>query len=332
LGAWAGGRAPSRIPLPLTVEEVRTRTRINPWRRRRRRRGLTLVGGGGRGRAWSQYERAQLFTVVEVSRQETHGQDSGVEILKNEPYDNEHGKGQYTHKIYHLGSKVPRFIAAIAPANALRLEEEAWNGYPYCKTVLTNPFLGERFRLTITTKHLPDAGTQENVHGLEGKMLKDREVVYIDVANDKIEEKEYDAALDPCTWRSASTGRGPLAPDWLKTASPVMCCYKLVEMKFKVLGLESSVESFTAKVLLPHPGDVDVGWRSCGRACEQAQRHLFLMFHRKLVCYMDKWFPLTMVDIRALEAEVKEELAKALAERQHGHAQPHGNGHSAPHA
>ena len=43
---------------------------------------------------------------------------------------------------------------------------------------------------------------------------------------------------------------------------------------------------------------------------------MFLVFHRKLVCYMDKWFPMTMKDIRDLEAAVKEELAKAIAERQ----------------
>ena len=197
---------------------------------------------------WPQYERAQLYTVVEVSRQETHGQDSGVEILKNEPYDNEHGKGQYTHKIYHLGSKVPKFIAAIAPGSALKLEEEAWNGYPYCKTVLTNPFLGERFRLTITSKHEADTGKLENVHNLEGKTLKDREVVMIDVANDKVEEKDYHEHTDPRKFKSEKTGRGPLGDNWLESTSPVMCCYKLVELKFKVFGLESSVESFAAKV------------------------------------------------------------------------------------
>ena len=39
--------------------------------------------------------------------EETSG-DSGVEILKNEPYENEEmGKGQYTYKIYHLGRYGP---------------------------------------------------------------------------------------------------------------------------------------------------------------------------------------------------------------------------------
>ena len=200
-----------------------------------------------------QYERAQLYAVVEVSREETHGQDSGVEILKNEPYENEHGKGQYTHKIYHLGSKVPRFIAALAPASALKLEEEAWNGYPHCKTVLTSPFLGERFHLTITSLHEADAGTQQNVHKLDEKMLKERQVVFIDVANDELEAKDYDAAYDPKLFKSATTGRGPLEGAWQNSANPIMCCYKLVEFKFRVFPIESRVESFVSKVRADAP-------------------------------------------------------------------------------
>ena len=44
------------------------------------------------------------------SRQESHGEGSGVEILVNEPYTDgpgPEGKGQYTHKVYHVGSHLP---------------------------------------------------------------------------------------------------------------------------------------------------------------------------------------------------------------------------------
>jgi len=48
----------------------------------------------------------QLYSVAKTSNLETHD-DAGVEILKNEPFENEEmGKGQYTHKIYHLGRLV----------------------------------------------------------------------------------------------------------------------------------------------------------------------------------------------------------------------------------
>jgi hypothetical protein len=42
------------------------------------------------------------------SREESRGAGSGVEILVNEPYDDgPGGQGQYTHKIYHVGSHLP---------------------------------------------------------------------------------------------------------------------------------------------------------------------------------------------------------------------------------
>lgn len=42
------------------------------------------------------------------SRNESHGTDSGVEIMENKPYkDGPGGDGQYTYKIYHIGSHLP---------------------------------------------------------------------------------------------------------------------------------------------------------------------------------------------------------------------------------
>ena len=42
------------------------------------------------------------------SRQESSGAGSGVEIIVNEPYvDGPGGDGQYTQKVYHIGSHLP---------------------------------------------------------------------------------------------------------------------------------------------------------------------------------------------------------------------------------
>lgn len=100
-----------------------------------------------------------------MSKEETSGGE-GVEVVKNEPFENaELGKGQYTYKIYHvakyvslewlflLGSHVvivrltnffcvlkrrtPGWIQKLIPANLLDFHEEAWNAYPFCKTVIS---------------------------------------------------------------------------------------------------------------------------------------------------------------------------------------------------
>ncbi len=34
-------------------------------------------------------------------------------------------------------SKVPTFIRMLAPKGSMEIHEEAWNAYPYCRTVIT---------------------------------------------------------------------------------------------------------------------------------------------------------------------------------------------------
>lgn len=132
-----------RIPLPLTVEE---------------------------------YKIAQLYMIAKKSREESQGEGSGVEIIVNEPYnEGPGGKGQYTRKIFHVGSHLPGWIKSLLPKSALTVEEEAWNSYPYTKTRYTCPFI-EKFSLEIETCYLPDNGYQENVFKLDSNDLKNRVV------------------------------------------------------------------------------------------------------------------------------------------------------------
>ena len=49
-----------------------------------------------------------IVTFQKKSREESTGAGSGVEIVQNEPYEQgPGGKGQYTYKIYHIGSHLP---------------------------------------------------------------------------------------------------------------------------------------------------------------------------------------------------------------------------------
>ncbi|OUC46385.1 phosphatidylinositol transfer protein [Trichinella nativa] len=126
----------------------------------------------------------------------------------------------------------------------------------------------------VETIHLPDRGDTPNPHNLPPEILAQREIVYIDIANDPI---------DPCVTR---TGRGPLTGNWQDSCEPVMCCYKLVTVEFRWWGLQSRVEAFIHK----------------------SERRLFQVFHRELFCWTDQWYGLTMQDIRKIEDETKIEL------------------------
>ncbi|XP_019711962.1 phosphatidylinositol transfer protein beta isoform-like [Hippocampus comes] len=80
-----------------------------------------------------EYQVGQLYSVAEASKNETGGGE-GIEVLKNEPYEEDGEKGQFTHKIYHLKSKVPAYVRMLAPESAFVFHEKAWNAYPYCRT------------------------------------------------------------------------------------------------------------------------------------------------------------------------------------------------------
>lgn len=238
-----------------------------------------------------QYQVGQLYAVAEASKNETGGGE-GVEVLKNEAYEKDGEKGQYTHKIYHLHSKVPGIVRMIAPKGALELHEEAWNAYPYCRTILTNEYMKDKFMIRIDTWHKPDMGDQDNVHKLEKEVWNKVDVVDIDIADRScINAKDYNPEQDPAIFKSEKTGRGPLGQGWKNELAnnpncPHMCCYKLVTIEFQQWGLQNKIESFIQGV----------------------EKRLFTHFHRQLFCWMDKWIHLSMDDIRKMEEETKKEL------------------------
>ncbi|CAI2186603.1 20410_t:CDS:2, partial [Funneliformis geosporum] len=229
---------------------------------------------------------AQLYTVTEASKAETGGGE-GVEVIKNEPYINDESKGQYTYKIYHLSSKVPAIIRLVAPNGSLELYEEAWNAFPHCKTVLTNGYMKENFKLITETMHVDNSrGEIDNALNIPVDLLEKRKGMIIDIANDCIDPKDYKKDQDPTLYHSEKTGRGPLKGDWINTVTPVMTCYKLVTVEFKWFGMQNKIESFI----------------------QSTMQSLFTNFHRQLFCCTDKWYGMTMDDIRALEDKTKEDL------------------------
>ncbi|XP_028593698.2 membrane-associated phosphatidylinositol transfer protein 1 isoform X1 [Podarcis muralis] len=242
----------------------------------------------------TEYQVAQLYMIQKKSREESSGEGSGVEILSNRPYsDGPGGSGQYTHKIYHVGSHIPSWFRALLPKAALQVEEESWNAYPYTRTRYTCPFV-EKFSIEIETYYRPDAGKQNNVFNLSAVERRQRILDTIDIVRDPISPGEYKAEEDPRLYHSAKTGRGPLGDDWLENAAagPLMCAYKLCKVEFRYWGMQSKIEQFIH----------DVGLRK-----------VMLRAHRQAWCWQDEWIDLTMDDIRRLEEETALMLAQKMA-------------------
>ena len=242
-----------------------------------------------------EYRIAQLYMIQKKSREESSGEGSGVEIIVNEPYtDGPGGNGQYTFKIYHIGSHLPGWFRAILPKSALRVEEEAWNSYPYTKTRYRCPFV-EKFLLEIETKYINDGGEQENVFNMSQSEMKQRQIDYIDIVKDPISSGDYKKEEDPKLYKSTKTQRGPLTDAWWKdykrSGKTIMTSYKLCRVEFKYWGMQNKIERFIHEIGL---------------------RKTMLRAHRQAWCWQDEWFGLQISDIRRLELETQRALAEKM--------------------
>lgn len=89
------------------------------------------------------------------------------------------------------------------------------------------------------------------MHELPSEKLKQREVVFIDIANDPVAPGDYKDDEDPTKFKSAKTGRGPLVgTNWKYNVKPVMTCYKLVTVEFKWFGLQVRASNLPLLLLL----------------------------------------------------------------------------------
>ncbi|KAL5263758.1 hypothetical protein ACHWQZ_G004975 [Mnemiopsis leidyi] len=268
-----------RIPLPMSVEE---------------------------------YRIAQLYMIQRKSKEESQGRNSGIEIVENKPYaDGPGGEGQYTRKIYHIAGHVPQYIKStslfaghvpqyiknVIPKSARSLHEEAWNAYPYARTKFSCEFV-QRFVLDIESRYVADCGTQDNIFNLTPEELAQREVVFIDVATDRVDGEPLDEE-NPLLFKSEKTGRGPLKATWIEDQEweHVFCAYKLCRVEFPFWGFQTRVERFVH----------DYGIRK-----------LLVKAHRQAWVWQDSYHGLTIEDIRQLEYETQRMLQQLYAEEGSG--------------
>lgn len=109
----------------------------------------------------------------------------------------------------------------------------------------------------------------------------------IDIGNDEIQQNELDKVIyDPSVVLSEKTGRGPLIEDWIPNSNPIMCAYKLADLKFQVFGFQTKVENMLFNY----------------------QKNIMTNFHKQVFCIIDEWHGFSMEDIRRIEDQIKQEL------------------------
>lgn len=244
------------------------------------------------------FQRGHLYTTAEASKAETGGGE-GVEVVRQEAFESddlrpgEHLEGIFSHKIYRIKSKVPWLLQKMFPDAAFELHEESWNAYPYFKTIITNPgYMKKGFEMKIESLHLQDNGDSENP--LNSSHPK-REIININVWDEKyLKSADITDATDPRKVRSEKMEIGPLEEDWQdeegEDAPPVMCAYKLVSVTFNWRGIGGQIE----------------------KTIHKSYPRLFSKFHREVYCLADKWWDMSLEEVREHEKTTAANLRTML--------------------
>lgn len=229
-----------------------------------------------------EYKIGQLYMIAKHSHEQSQ-KGEGVEVIENRPHeDPEHGTGQYTEKRIYIGSKLPSWIRRMVP-KTFYVTEKAWNYYPFTITEYSCSFL--TCAVNILTKYENNNGSTENCLNASKEVLEQLTVDHVDIAMDQCAPHHFKDEEDMLKFRSERTGRGPLCEGWREDTQPIMCSYKLVDVRFELSLLTGRIEEFVHK----------------------AVREILLVGHRQAFAWIDEWFGMTIEDVRDFETRMQAE-------------------------
>jgi len=103
--------------------------------------------------------------------------------------------------------------------------------------------------VNILTKYEDNNGSTENCLNSTGETLDRRIVDFVDIATDECAPHHYKESEDLSKFCSTRTNRGPLVEGWRDSTKPIMCSYKLVDVRFDMIYLlQGKIEDFVHKV------------------------------------------------------------------------------------
>lgn len=232
-----------------------------------------------------EYKRGQIYVIGRHSEEQSEAGD-GVETIINEIcVDPVHGTGRKTVKKVHCNNKLPRWAKGICPS--IYILETAYNYYPYTITEYSCPWLSG-LKILIETRYEDNDGNNNNfsmskISKSHPKEYRQREVVHLDLATDKVADKHYKASEDCTKLLSVKTGRGKLKPNWKKTSTPLMCSYKLVLVQFNFWCMQTKVENYVHGFI----------------------SETLLLAHGQAVAWLDSWYDMTLEEVRDYELKIQ---------------------------
>lgn len=239
-----------------------------------------------------EYKIGQLYMIAKHSHEQSV-KGEGVEVVENRPHeDPEHGSGQFTEKRIYIASKLPSWLKSMVP-KIFYVTEKAWNYYPFTVTEYSCSFI-PRFSVNILTKYENNNGSTENCLNSSSETLDHRIVDYVDIAIDPCAAHHFKESEDVSKFCSSKTKRGPLEKGWRESADPIMCSYKLVDVRFDMMYLmQGKIEEFVHRSI----------------------REILLVGHRQAFAWIDEWFGMNLQDVRDYEAKMQEETNEKVRQK-----------------
>jgi hypothetical protein len=239
-GGTGGGPPPLPLPPPLPAAQ--------PWRWCRRRRRLSSRRAGTRA------SRRRTFAPLFFGRRPS----STARLLaprsrragtRTAARSSSRATSRWKRRV--RSAPLPRGQAAAALAAAAVAPT----------AILSLPRPPAQFRIDVETLHVPDdAGGLSNALSLTPAELAERKVEVLDIVDAYSGPKSEHPEWNALTYKSASTGRGPLpGQGWFKAPPPAgvprMCCYKLVRCKFNYFPIKvrSAVPFWRPRRAAPPP-------------------------------------------------------------------------------
>lgn len=247
------------------------------------------------------YQIANMYMCAKKTFEESSAKKGeGIETIKDEPYTNDEESGQYSYKIMHFKSRIPKFIRWALPDKYCHVHEKSWSAFPHFHTVYSNPGLGEKFFVQIDSWHttyktgepIPD-----NLLNLTPEELKIRKIVYLDVLDGKPDpSKERNLSKWSCPEINVNQpfsqyGDGKKhrsdeskVPSWTKNfQGDMMVAVKVVKVDFNWRAFQSMVEKYTTHTLA---------------------HDMFLDMHRDLLRWADQWCKMDLKAVKQYEKDL----------------------------
>lgn len=255
---------------------------------------------------YNQYDHAEKYMVAKRTREESTGNE-GIEVLAHEDYEDEDEKGIFAHKVMHYKSRIPSWIRWAIPENVTSFNEKSWSAFPHGKCVYSDQGL-HKFKMVIDSYSQPysrDSEIENNPCKLPEEMLKKRTIKYVDIISSKPkpDRKEWDLSGFECESANISKLAEPtrifdpaVPPEWTETyEGPMMVCCKVIIADFPYWGLETKVERYLTKKLVPG---------------------LLLDSARSLVAWAPEWSNMSPEEVSQYVMETFEEINNQIADNQ----------------